>query len=64
MSQEKPQWNFEVIMYSWDYIGLCAVLFMGRVTENVLFSRKCCSWKAPGMKEQTFFNSTSISKIE
>lgn len=52
MSLENPQWNSEIIMYSWDYIGVCAVLFMGKVTDNVLFSRKCCSWKASEVKEQ------------
>lgn len=56
MSLENPQWNSEVIMYSWDYTGLCAVLFMSKVIENVLFSRKCCSWKAPGMKERRHFS--------
>lgn len=56
MSIEDPQWNSEVIMYIWDYVGLCALLFMGKVTENVLFSRKHCSWKAPEMKEWRHFS--------
>lgn len=59
MSPENAQWNSEIIMYSWDYIGLCAILFMAKSlemfysVENVA-AGKLLEWKNKDIFQQRF----------